>query len=234
MRKILGSAFSCLLISAALVSPAPASVVNLGAFDVTGQGLGVSDPLLVLQATGGATTETGTLTPLAGPTFGDFGWTSAANVRLLFNAAEPQNAAGKSISIDTISLTFQSGANTKTFSNAAPIVFPETNPGVGNAGFLIGLDQLQSAQLAAFLAPIGDLSGVRLGISAFLSSVAGGPDFFRAIDCTGGVCGDDNTSPVPLPAGALLFLTGLVGLGTLSMRRRSEESEGNQTATTAA
>ena len=172
-----------------------------------------SDPLLTLHATGGATTETGSLSPLLGPTFGSLNWTSAADVRLLFNAAEPQNAANKSIIIEGITLSFRSSAgNTLQLSSSAPLVFPETDPGVGNAGFLLGLDAQQQLALALFLQGAGNISEVTLGISALLSAAAGGPETFSAV------------SQVPLPPAAMLFVSALIGLDFWGGEGRGNDS----------
>lgn len=203
MRRLV----ACVALTAALICSAQANVINLGPIDLTGQGLGATDPLLTLHATGGATTEAGTLSASSGPTFSQLHWSSAADVRLLFNPTEPQTATDKSITIDTITLSFRSSGGATLNLTSGPIVFPETDAGVGNSGFLLGLDSGQLLTLATFLAGAGNIGDVRLGITAFLSGVAGGPETFSAI------------SSVPLPPALVLFLSGLVGLGFLGRRK---------------
>ena len=198
---------ACVVLSLALICSAQASVINLGAFDLRGQGLGATDPLLTLQAKGKGTTKSGSLSLLDGPTFSELHWGSAADVKLLFNPTEPQNAANESITIDKITLSFRSsGGSTLDLSNTAPIVFSTTDPGVGKSGFLLGLDSAQLLTLAAFLQSVGSIGDVTFGITAELSDVAGGPETFSAV--TG----------IPLPPAIVLFLSALIGLGLLSHR----------------
>jgi hypothetical protein len=205
MRRLVAAA----LVSGAIIWPAQASVISFGPIDLGGQGLGASDPLLTIHALKSATTETGTLSTLAGPTFGDLNWASASDVRLVFNATEP---AGNGITIDTITFSFESSSATLNLSNSAPLVFASTNPGVGNSGFLLGLDAAQTMLLATFLQFAPNVSDVRFGMTASLSDVAGGPETFSAV------------SQVPLPAAAWLFLSALAGLGLLGVRRRARQA----------
>ena len=140
MRRVLASALLCY----ALIFPSHAAVISLGPIDLTGQGLGAADPLRTLHTTGHATTESG----VGGAAFGALQWGAASDVRVLFNASEP---GGNSITIDRITFSFQSGANILNLSNAAPLVFASTDPGLGKAGFLLSLDARQMAALALFL-----------------------------------------------------------------------------------
>lgn len=200
MRRFLSSA----LVSLVLISGAHANVILLGEVDLTGQGFGNVEPLLSLQATGGATTESGSLSPLSGPTFGELAWNSASQVQLLFNATEP---SGNSINLDKVTLTFQSGGSQLSLWNENPITITDTNPGLGTAGFLLGLDAAQQLTLALFLSSLPNVSDVRLGLSALLSDVGGGPETFSAV------------SGVPLPPAVLLFLSALIGLGLLARQK---------------
>lgn len=208
MRQLL----ACAVLSSVLICSAQASVISLGPIDLSGQGLGATDPLLTLQAPARATTETGSVAPVDGTTFGALNWTSASDVRVLFNATEPQNAAGESITIDQITFSFESSAGTLNLSNSSPLQFPKTNPGVGNSGFLLGLDAGQTLALAMFLQGT-NIADVRFGISALLSAVAGGPETFSAV------------SQIPLPAAGWLLLSALLGLALLGRKKKTRSTE---------
>ena len=204
MRRTL----ACAVLSSMLICSAEANVISLGPVDLSGQGLGVTDPLLTIQATGGATVESGSVAPADGTTFGALNWTSASDVRVLFNATEPQSASGKSITIDQVTFSFEtSSGSTLNLSNSSPLVFPETSPGVGNSGFLLGLDGAQTLALAIFLQG-SNIADISFGLSAMLSSVAGGPETFSAI------------SQIPLPAAGWLLLSALLGVALLARQRR--------------
>jgi len=205
MRRMLASS----LLTGLFICSAQASVISLGEVDLNGQGLGAANPILTLHAAGGATTESGAV---SGLTFSSLNWHSASDARILFNAAEP---GGDNITIDQISFTFQKpGGGALSFSNSAALQFPSTQPGIGNAGFFLGLDVAQTAALATFLQGVPNIAAVQFGLAAALSSVAGAAETFSPV------------SQVPLPPAVWLFTFALVGLGVLKRRMR-RTSKGN-------
>jgi hypothetical protein len=213
-----------LLVSTVL--PAKADLVSLGTADFSAQGFGNANRLITLQGQGNSTTESGAVIPVNGtvsgsgdvvsplsdnqkfgvPTLGQLGWTTASQVQLLFNAAEP---GGDGATIGSLTLSFYDGNNlVYSISNSQPLVYRSTEPGNGSAGFLIGVSLAELADVNSGLFSLPNFTNFRLGISAALSDVAGGPESFNAV------------SAVALPPSALAFGTGLVGLMVLARRRR--------------
>lgn len=86
------------------------------------------------------------------------------------------------------------------------VVFPSTDPGVGNAGFGFGLDSAQAAVENSLLATFPNLF---IGLSATASDATGGLETFSI-----GVAGQ----AVPEPAYALLMGLGFACLITLRKR----------------
>src|SRR5688572_2212071 len=86
--------------------------------------------------------------------------------RILFNATEPGNASGITISNLSLTLWDVDGGILGAFYIEAAEVFASTNPGVGNAGFFFGLDSDQADDANLLLAANPDLL---LGLAANLS-----------------------------------------------------------------
>jgi hypothetical protein len=141
------------------------------------------------------------------PTIGSLGWTTASDVRLLFNPSEP-GGAKNSITISALTLTFFT-ANGSVFGsiNGADLVYNSTDPGNGKSGFLIDVAPDQYQLMNTILAGGPDL---RLGISASLIDATGGPESFTAI------------AAVPEPSTWAMMLLGFCGLGFMAYRRKSK------------
>jgi hypothetical protein len=216
--------------SAALLGLAPAahaSLVEAGTITLSAQGFGNDPRLITLQSPGDATTETGS-TSFAGatasetgnvpppptpglkwnvPTIGSLGWTTASDVRLLFNPSEP-GGSKNSITIQTLTLTFFAANGSPIGSvSGADLVYSSTDPGNGKSGFLIDVAPDQYQLVNGLLAGGPDL---RLGISATLVNATGGPESFTAI------------AAVPEPTTWALMLLGFCGLGFMAYRRKSK------------
>jgi hypothetical protein len=219
--------------------PANAHLIALDDPLLTGQGFGNTLNLLTLQNPPGTTTEsgqvapsatgtvtatgTGLVSPIDGtkysvPTLSQLGWNSAADVKVLLNAAEPGNATG--VTIDQLTLSFYNGTTPiASISNQGPLSLSSTVTGVGGAGWLIGVSPDEYPLLAAVFG--ANPANIRLGISSSLSDVAAGPDTFSAV--VGGTVSAVPLSAVPLPPAALLFGGGLAGLGALKLKRRRRQ-----------
>lgn len=107
------------------------------------------------------------------PSFGDLGLTDAADLRIVFNANEP---AANSIILSALTLTVfdAAGAASPGLSLAAPVPFASTNPGIGNAGFVFGLDAAQATALNTFIMGTGmDFASFRIGLDATLNDATG-------------------------------------------------------------
>jgi hypothetical protein len=139
------------------------------------------------------------------------GWTSASDVKVLFNANESDGAT-----INTITLSFfnSGGGLVGSITNdLGALVYPNAQPGQGSAGFLIGVapsDVVELAYLQNLLTLAG--AGGRVGIYASLSGVDGGADTFTAL----------GVGAVPEPSTWAMMILGFAGVGFLAYRRKKE------------
>lgn len=211
------------------VGPANASLVLLSPIDFGGSGLGAVNTILTIQ---NKNTETGSVGREVGNpddvitgdakignsqtqtrTLSDLGITSANNLLVVFNAAEPDKE--QSINLTNLQLLifnpnggllFNSGLFTSTS-------FPNTFSGTGNSGFVFGLDAagVAAAQIAAFGAGFGNN---RVGLAATATETAGGNETFFVANRPG------SGTKIPEPETMALFGIGLLALA-VSRRRRS-------------
>jgi hypothetical protein len=147
-----------------------------------------------------------------------FNGTGAASLQFGFNAAEPGN--NTTLTLTNLVLTLYGGATgaTPLYSTSGIVcgagvadcsaaagggVTLNTQTGIGNWGFVLGLDESQAGDLNA-------AGAGRLGLAASLSGVSGGPDTFFLI---GGGGGGGSEIPEPMTFG--LMAAGLAGLGVL-------------------
>jgi hypothetical protein len=239
-KATLASVFAIGVAITAIPSGARADLVLINGtpsasfFDLGAQGFGAAPRMLTLQTTG---VETGNVTPVdvvhgdaisganksTTPTLGALGWTSGAQVGIGFNADQ----ANTGITMQSLTLTIFNGTTSVgSFSLASPITFTQADlalePGNGTAVFNFALTAAQQAQFNTLLALTGS-SGFFAGLSSSLGCGASpclvsndGPDSFVGF-AQGGA-----TQVVPLPGALPLFVTGLVGLGLISFRRKKK------------
>jgi hypothetical protein len=222
---------------------ANASVILVSPTPFSGTGLGAVNTVLTMTSPGSSTTESGcvgfsaagdvlgsaacagTITggnELTGAsqtltrTIAQSGATSASDFRIVFNAVEP---GANSITLDSLAVRFFSPTGTVlyTASTAAPITFPSTFTGMGNAGFVFSLDTPQAAAATA----AGAFSSLnnRIGLSASASNATGGPESFFVTSSTvtgGGGGGGGAGGAIPEPATYVLLGAGLVAFGIRS------------------
>ena len=215
------------------VGPANASLVLLSPANFGGTGLGAVNTILTIQSPGSSSNETGSVGRVVGNpndvvlnnaktgasqtqtrTISSLGLTSAANLRVVFNAVEP---GGDNITLNDLQLTFFSPAGTVLFNSGifTPVPFINTFTGAGNSGFVFGLDATQAA--AAQAAAFGSGFGSNLiGLGATASNATGGVETFFVANSPGG--GGGGTA-IPEPGTIALFGAGLLAL--VARRRRS-------------
>ena len=157
--------------------------------------------------TGASQTQTRSISSL--------GLTSAADIRVVFNALEPGNE--QSISLTNLQLSIYSPSGGLLFNSGVftPVNFADTFTGAGNSGFVFALDSAQAAaaQAAAFAG--GGFGSNLIGLTAAASNATGGLETFFVASGGGGV-----TTPIPEPETYALMLAGLGALGFVAKRRR--------------
>ena len=242
-----------------------ASLILLSPTEMSGTGLGAVNTVLTLQSAANATIETGCVGVVNGatssascgftdanvqtqsgtPTLQSVGVTDASNLRIVFNAAEPGNALD--IMLNSLVLTFYNSTGTAAMSFSlfpgSGILFPSTQSGVGNSGFVFALttptlcafggvtcpgDINEAATAQTFINANGGVGSVRVGLGASAGVAAGGPGsatggmetfFVEGVGTVGGPGGGGGGSPIPEPASMALIGAGLVTLA-ISQRRR--------------
>lgn len=149
------------------------------------------------------------------------------NLEVFYNSSQP---GGGPVTINNLILTLYSSTGSPLWSSGAlacnPASHPQatcnangsltitnTQPGVGNAGFLFALDRIQAAAAAQ---AVGNLTGVHIGLAASLSGAIGGQETFTLSQAPAG-SGDQPGAPEP--ATYALIGGGLVALTVF--RRRS-------------
>jgi hypothetical protein len=186
--------------------------------------------------------ETGNVTPVdvvhggavpnksTTPTLSALGWTSGAQVGIGFNSDQSGQTG---ITMQSLTLTIFNGTTAvgsfSLASSITPLTFTAADlalqQGNGNAVFDFHLTAAEQTQFNTILAMAGS-SGFFAGLSSQLGCPAGapagclvsndGPDSFVGFAQRGAV------QVVPLPGALPLFVTGLVGLGLISWRRKKK------------
>lgn len=231
---------------ACMAPMASASLVLVSPIEQSGTGLGAVNTVLTIQSPGSSTVETGCVAPsgagttTAGcgfadsnvqsitgtPTLAALGITSASEIRIVFNAAEPGNA-DNSIQLDQLVLKLYTlaGLNIDTHSLPAAILFPTIQNGTGNSGFVFGLNANETNSAQTIINANGGVSNIRVGLGAQVSLATGGKETFFVEDANLGRSGDggggSGGGAVPEPASMILIGAGLLSLGTLQRKFRS-------------
>lgn len=218
-----------------------ASLTLLTAENFSGSGLGAVNTVLTIQGTGNVTTEAGSVVRMTTPsgvqdqttgdaktgasqsltrTLSSLGVTTAAGLRVVFNADESDNAinlTGLMLNIyagDSTTILFTAGLDQSSYP------FPNTRSGIGNSGFVFGLTPAEITEAQTKVFSLAGFGLDRVGLSASASGVSGGPEtFFVAQSGTNGGGGGSGSGNVPEPAS--LALLGLGLLGVVASRRKS-------------
>jgi hypothetical protein len=143
----------------------------------------------------------------------DLGIGSASDLRVLLNINEANGGAKMPITVDSLKLSAYDAVGNVVFSadliNGAPVALDQLRPAQGSqSDYVFGLDPEAAARLQAAM---NANSALRLGLTAQLSNVDGGPErFYFAADC----------KPVPEPATMVLLGTGIAGVAGAARRKR--------------
>src|SRR5258708_7758579 len=144
--------------------------------------------------------------------FSDLGLGQANDLRVLLNINEANGGNKAPITIDSLVLTAYDQNGNSVFSASlinGPVGLDQFKHGQGaNSDYAFGLDSEAAARLQA---AIDQNPALRLGLTASMSSVNGGPERFKYAG---------NAGPVPEPATMVLFGTSLAGLASVVRRRR--------------
>ena len=212
---------------------ASATLIYLGPNPESGTGLGTVETVLTVTSPGSSSNETGCVAPTSGggttttgcgfvdanvmtgagqigtPTLATLGATSAADLRIVFNASEP---SGNDIILNNLVLTIYNSTGTQVLFTSGPsatFVFANTFSGTGTSGFLFGLDATQAAQAQAAAFGAG-FANNRVGLGASLSNATGGLETFSFRVAT--------TQRVP-DGGSMSMLLGMALMGLAGVRR---------------
>ena len=156
----------------------------------------------------------------------DLGVGRASDLRVLMNINEANGGDKMPITINSLRLTAYDSAGNAVFSadlvNGAPITLDQFRPAQGSqSDYAFGLDADAAARLQA---AINQNANLRLGLSASLGNVNGGPERFMY---------GAATQPVPEPTTMVLLGTGLAGIAGVVRRRKmakaaAADSDANQ------
>lgn len=227
------------------------SVILLSPLEQSGSGLGAVNTVLTLRGSGG--TESGCVGLNSGgtvstegcgqpdstvqnqasvPTLAALGVLDASDIRVVFNASEPGNARDIQLNLLTLTLYSSTGTNSISFNTVAPYYFPTTAAGVGNSGYVFGLDAPQAAAAQSFIVNNGNVGDVRVGLAASVGcggsitclgpnpndgAATGGLETFY-VQSNGNIPSGDN--PVPESSSLLMMGGGFGALLAFARRRR--------------
>ena len=176
--------------------------------------------------TGASQTELQPLSAAAGGAI-----TTAANFAFIFNADQP---AGGPITLGDARVAFYSSTGAFLYQSAGlnctvsstGCTFPNTFSGIGKSGFEFQLssDQQTAATAAGAFSSPSNL----VGLSAFVTGSAGGPETFYLLNGNlgaGGGSAGGGVSFVPEPSGVFLSMIGLALVAISAIGRRSTSAK---------
>jgi hypothetical protein len=180
-------------------------------------GAGIADATVFMGNTVTNAGGTGDVNPVDSskynvPTLAELGWTSGADVRLLFNASETGSDPG----VNVLDVTLKFYSSTGAFITAIDGSFNLADSTLGNgmAGYLVFVDAAQQTFLNNTVFQ-GAFGADRIALEATIAGVADGPESFNAIGIT---------TAIPEPETYAMMLSGL-GLLAFIGRRRSRKNQ---------
>jgi hypothetical protein len=143
----------------------------------------------------------------------DLGIGRASDLRVLLNINEANGGSKMPITVDVLQLNAYDAAGNVVFSadliNGASVSLNQFRQAQGSTSdFVFGLDSEAAARLQA---AINSNPALRLGLTAQLSNVDGGPERFYFAGAA---------TPTPEPATLVLLGTGIAGLAGAARRKR--------------
>lgn len=216
-------------------SASQASLILLKPENFSGTGLGNVNTILTIQGQNKAATETGMVSfdgkgdvITGGDTktgnsqtqtqsIGTLGITNASSLRVVFNATENDNL----IDLTGLTLTIYSSSGGSLFTASLDKAYTGLNTlsGIGNSGFVFGLDATEAAEAQKAVFSLPDYANARIGLSATATSFDAGNETFFVANTPTQEPGIPASGDVPEPAS--LLLVGL-GLGAAALNRRKK------------
>lgn len=154
----------------------------------------------------------------------DLGVGRASDLRVILNINEANGGNKEPITIDSLELNAYDLNGNVVFSanliDGQSVTLDQFRHGQGaNSDYAFGLDSAAAARLQA---AIDQNPNLRLGLTAALSNVNGGPERFMY---------GAGTQPVPEPTTMVLLGTGLAGIAAGARKRRKARNQQSTTET---
>lgn len=222
-RSLLLGAASALAFGV-LASAAHAELTLVSPENFGGTGLGKVSTILTIQSPGNSTTETGSVSydgkkdSITGDaktgnsqtqtrTLGSLGITSAATLRVVFNASEP--GSDPSIDLTALTLTIYNTAGGALFSAPLDRSYLDiaTFQGTGNSGYVFALNSAEASQAQTSVFGLAGFDDFRVGLSATAENATGGVETFFVANS-----GTQPPVDTPEPASLALLGAGLLGV----------------------